>query len=174
MRQLCFQLIYIRFLQDPKEKLILSLKREIKLLRTENAYFRQQVIAVKKGHVHRFEVCRVMSNALYSSLNLLFYSVYWGIVGLEYLTLFQRLNKIALKLFYVNWAMTSTCCNLTKSPISLKVQLSANEKHLVCCFLFWLNVEIFFKHLVCCCRLFFSPQTANPFHHTKFSLPFST
>ena len=29
--------------QDPKEKLILSLKREIKLLRTENAYFRQQV-----------------------------------------------------------------------------------------------------------------------------------
>ncbi|KAJ7387322.1 Kinesin- protein 12 [Desmophyllum pertusum] len=28
---------------DPKEKLILSLKREIKLLRTENAYFRQQL-----------------------------------------------------------------------------------------------------------------------------------
>ena len=33
--------------QDPKEKLILSLKREIKLLRTENAYFRQQVILWK-------------------------------------------------------------------------------------------------------------------------------
>ncbi|KAM7438087.1 Kinesin-related protein 12 [Porites harrisoni] len=28
---------------DPKEKLILNLKREIKLLRTENAYFRQQL-----------------------------------------------------------------------------------------------------------------------------------
>lgn len=34
------------FLQDPKEKLILNLKREIKLLRTENAYFRQQVFSV--------------------------------------------------------------------------------------------------------------------------------
>ena len=33
--------------QDPKEKLILSLKREIKLLRTENAYFRQQVMLWK-------------------------------------------------------------------------------------------------------------------------------
>ena len=40
------ELIYIlfAFVKDPKEKLILSLKREIKLLRTENAYFRQQVI----------------------------------------------------------------------------------------------------------------------------------
>lgn len=42
-------------LQDPKEKLILNLKREIKLLRTENAYFRQQVFSVRKC-AHTFRI----------------------------------------------------------------------------------------------------------------------
>lgn len=39
-------------LQDPKEKQILNLKREIKLLRTENAYFRQQVFSVENVLTH--------------------------------------------------------------------------------------------------------------------------
>ena len=47
LRTKCEMLEYIlRFyccFQDPREKLILSLKREIKILRNENVYLRQQV-----------------------------------------------------------------------------------------------------------------------------------
>ena len=48
-------------LQDPKEKLILNLKREIKLLRTENAYFRQQVFSALNVLTHlEFELFVLM------------------------------------------------------------------------------------------------------------------
>ena len=48
-------------LQDPKEKLILNLKREIKLLRTENAYFRQQVFGAENVLTHlEFELFVLM------------------------------------------------------------------------------------------------------------------
>ena len=37
------------FFQDPREKLILSLKKEIKVLRNENHYLRQQVSQHHEG-----------------------------------------------------------------------------------------------------------------------------
>ena len=40
------------YLQDPREKLILSLKKEIKVLRNENHYLRQQVSECTKYTVH--------------------------------------------------------------------------------------------------------------------------
>ena len=40
----------IPLFQDPREKLILSLKKEIKVLRNENHYLRQQV-SYSEGHM---------------------------------------------------------------------------------------------------------------------------
>ena len=56
--------------QDPREKLILSLKKEIKVLRNENHYLRQQVCTLCSHYGKEYiegEIERVLSVSLLNS-----------------------------------------------------------------------------------------------------------